>query len=287
MTGLDWEKLNQQKSRLDSKLSKSGGGTRAKFWKPEDGENRIRIMTGWTAEGIFAGQFWREVGQHWNVAEDQKGPVLCPKNTPHLSGPCPICQFVEELKKDKGDVRAQEASRDLRAKTAFLLNVVDRKDATYTAKDVAEFKKSRPDGDVPFEVGDVKVQVYACPPTVFNQVLSTIQVNGIDVTDPEKGHDVIIRKSGKGLKTRYETNIVIKSPAAPEVDSLPDLGEVGFDMTEEDLLDLLSGGVGSEFSKLLPATTLVGAPSKSKVEPEADSEPVEDLKAKMTAALKG
>jgi hypothetical protein len=279
--GLDWDKLNQQKARLDDKLSKGGGGTRARFWRPQDGENRIRIMPAWSQEGNFAGQFWREIGQHWNVSDSQRGPVLCPKNTPHLTGECPICQFYDELKKDKGDVRAQETAKDIRSKTAFLLNIVDISDEEYTAKDVAEFKQARPENDVPFEVGDVKVQVYACPSTVFNQILSTIQVNGTDVTDPTEGHDVIIRKTGKGLKTRYETTIVLKSTTAPTVETLTELNLVGFEMGREDLMDLLVQGVGSEFSKLLPSgSTTVGTPSGSQ-----DKADEGDLKSKMQAAL--
>jgi len=288
--GLDWDKLNQQKQRLDTKLSKGGGGTRARFWRPQDGENRIRIMPSWTGEGDFSGQFWREIGQHWNVSEEQRGPVLCPKNTPYLTGPCPICQFVDELKKLKSDTHAQEVAKDLRSKTAFLLNIVDVNDLTYTAADVAEFKKARPEADVPFEVGHVKVQVYACPSTVFNQILSTIQVNGTDVTDPQAGHDVTIRKSGKGLKTRYETTIVLKSTVAPPVETLPDLSSVGYSMSVEDLTDLLAGGAGVEFmstfkNALPTATSLVGAPRDDEGEDDGSDEDAAALREKMLAAV--
>lgn len=280
---LDWNKLNQQKAALEEKLSK-GGGTRAKFWKPQDGLNRIRVMPSWTSEGDFKGQFWREVAQHWNVSEEQRGPVLCPKRTPYLEGDCPICELVEALKRDRGNVAAAETQKEIRAKTAFLLNVVDLDDSEYTASDVAEFKKGRPDADVPFSAGNVKVQVYACPSTVFNQILSTIQVNRIDVTDATEGHDITIKKTGKGLKTRYETNIVIKPSAAPAVDRLPALDEVGYQMSFEDMTDLLAGGAGAEFVAMLPSTVGTPQPTSS---PEEAVDGADELRRSMQAALTG
>ena len=283
--GLDWNKLNQQKDALEEKLSKSGGA-RAKFWKPSPGMNRVRVMPGWAEEGDFSGQFWREVHQHWGVSEDQKGPILCPKNTPHLEGKCPICDLVAELKANKSDPQAQEVAKDIRAKSAFLLNVVDMADSEYTAQDVAEFKKARPGDDVPFEVGSVKVQVYACPSTVFNQILSVIQVNEMDITDPDEGHDVTIKKSGKGLMTRYETNIVLKPSGAPSYEKLPPLDEVGYQMSYDDMMGLLSSGVGASFSTLpsMQAPKGLGAPTESDDEGE-DAAGSDELRAQMQAAL--
>lgn len=282
---LDWDKINQQKKKLDSKLSGSRG-PRAKFWHPNPGENRIRIMPGWTDEGTFAGQFWREVGQHWNVSDSQRGPVICPQNTPDLEGNCPVCEFVDKLKDHPGDLRAQELVKSLRSRSAFLLNIIDLDDSQYTAKDVAEFKQNRPDGDLPFDVGDVKVQVYAAPSTVFNQILNVIQINETDITNPDTGHDVTITKSGKGLTTRYQTTIKLKPTPAPEGGTLNALDQVGYVMGEDKLLELLTDGVGGDYVGLLSGGSddTLGALEAG----ESDqSDDYDDLRARMQAELAG
>ena len=140
---LDWDKLNKQKDSLDEFLSKGGGGVGRSWWKPEHGDNRIRIMPGWTTEGDYAGQFWREVAQHWGLSDDHKGPVICPKKTPLMDGECPVCDLVIALKSDKTNTDALEAAKYIRAKIAYFLNVVNLDDPEYTAKDVAEYKQSR------------------------------------------------------------------------------------------------------------------------------------------------
>src|SRR5687768_3387414 len=106
MAKLDWAKLNKQKEELEARMARGGGAGSIKWWKPVNGVNRIRILPGWTDEGEYAGQFWREVAQHWGVSEDVKGPILCPRETPGLNGSCPICAFVDELKNEKGDAQA-------------------------------------------------------------------------------------------------------------------------------------------------------------------------------------
>jgi len=280
--GLDWNKLNDQKARLDEKLSKSGGSG-AKFWKPQAGANRVRIMPGWTSEGYYANQFWREVAQHWNVTEDSKGPVLCPKKTPGLTGDCPVCALVTSLKKDKSDLGAQTLAKDLRAKSAYFLNVVDVSSQTYTAQDVVEFKKARPDADeVPFEVGEVKVQIYAAPATVFNQILNVMRENSLDITEVAGGKDITIRKSGKGLKTRYETTIIIADSETPVAEKLPALSEVGFQMGYDEMVDLLAGGAGAEYVAQIPSAASVGAPTVSNDAPSPDD--AEALRKQLQAA---
>ena len=259
MAKLNWDKLNKQKEALEERMSRGGGGG-TKWWKPKNGPNRIRILPGWADEGDFAGVFWREVAQHWNVSEDMKGPVLCPKETPGLEGNCPICAFCDELKADKTDAAAQKLRKDLRAKRAFFLNIVDVKDPRYTAEDVAEWKKERPDQDLSFAVGDLKIQTWACQPTIMDQIFSTMKTNELDITDVEEGKDLQITKfpNKDPMKTRYEVTIIIKSPPAPlKEEKLPNLEEIGQVRSYEELHKLLTEGVGGDFTadKALPSTT--------------------------------
>lgn len=284
MTAIDWNKVNDKAQQLEEKLNrKSGGG--AKFWRPRDGENKLRILTGWADEGDFVGQFWREVAQHWNVSESQAGPVLCPKETPHLEGDCPICDFVEALKGQKSDLSAQQLVKDLRAKTAYLLNIVDLKDPVYTAADVAEYKKNRPDNDVPFEVGDSKVQVFAAPSTVFNQILNICKTNQMDITDPVQGHDVSLTKLGKGLTTKYTLSIMIKPSAAPANATPVVLSEIGRVLSEDKLLDLLTEGAGGSYTALLGSGTSRGVAGPA-IEDALPNDDGEDLAASLRSAAR-
>lgn len=236
-------KVLGQKKALEETLSR-GGSTGAKFWKPQSGANRVRIMPGWQDEGFFAGQFWREVYQHWNLSEDQKGPILCPKRTPGLDGDCPVCEFVDELRADKGDLAKKELAKEIRAKVAYFINLVDLNDPEYTAQDMAEWKKSRPEGEVPFEVGQPKVQVYACPTTIFDQILGIITVNGVDITSAEEGYNVVITKypNKDRFKTRYEVQPELKTSEflLPSDFELPQLENIGFVMKFDDMRNLLA-----------------------------------------------
>lgn len=248
---LDMSKINQARAALAEKMSKGSFDAGPKWWKPL-AKNKIRIMPGWDNEGEFAGQFWREVHQHWNVAE-KSPPIICTEKTPGLGDPCPVCEFVDELRAQKTNVEAQETVKNLRAKTAYLLNIIDLNDATYTAKDVAEFTQEKPDKEVPFEVGDPKIQVYAAPSTVFNAILGVIQENGVDITDPSEGYDLTLTKNGTGLTTKYEITPMLKASACKYYKEgetkLPDLGKIGFVKKHDELVALLAGR--SDSTKLL------------------------------------
>ena len=251
------DKVREAKQRTEEKLARGGGGGRAKFWRPAAGENKIRIMPPWDADGVYADQFWREVAQHWSVNEDQRGPVVCLAKTPYLDGDCPVCAFVDELRQDRTNVDAQKLAKDLRAKTAYLLNVVVLDDAVYTAQDVAEYKQSQPDRECMFTPGQAKVQIYACPVSIFDQVLGLVASSGQDITDLAEGRDLTIKKipNKDVFKTRYEVYPAFERSAATidlEPLKLPDLAQTGYQMPYEQLLDLLQSGKGGNYLAALP-----------------------------------
>lgn len=282
---LDMAKLQLQKARLTQELTR-GSGQSAKFWRPESGDNDIRVMPPWTDEEPFRGAFCREVAQHWGISEDQKGPILCPRETPHLEGDCPVCEFVDELRRDKNDIAKQELVKEIRAKKAYLINIVNLSDPVYNAGDVAEYKKARPDQDVPFKAGDPKIQVYACPKTIYNQILDCIMQNDTDITDLESGNDLVINRSGMGLTTRYTLTPKLKSPPSDVSASVefPQLDRVGFIMDYSDMTDLLTNGVGGDFAALLPANTSTPILPASDAGSNSD---VDDLEAQMRAGYNG
>ncbi len=280
---VDMLKVQQQKAKLAQELNR-GSGRGARFWRPEDGDNTIRIMPEWTQDEPYKGQFWREVAQHWGISEDQKGPIICPLVTPHLEGECPVCQFVDELRADKNNVAAQEASKGARAKKCFLVNIVDCDDPTYSAKDVAEYKKNKPEFDVPFEAGDQKIQVYACPKTLFDQILNIVMKNDLDIADLESGHDLVITRVGKGLTTRYSVTPKVKSSPSDVSGGveLPQLDQVGFLMTFDEMTKLLTNGIGGDFAALLPSNAAPDALSSDNSRTSSDD--ADDINASMLQA---
>jgi hypothetical protein len=301
------DKVAAAKEEAEERLSR-GGGPRAQFWKPKNGDNTVRVMPPWLNPGhdpdfevppaveFYDGQFWRQVAQHWNVSEDQKGPILCPKQTPGLSGACPICEFVAELRQDKSDTKAQALVKEIRAKTTYLLNVVDVNDSVYTADDAAEWTKTRPDNDCPFKPGDTKVQLYAAPLTVYDAILGLITANKRDITRFDTGRNIIITRhpNQNPIKTRY-TVVPEFDPSGFELlGELPALHQQGFLMDYDKMLDLLHSGVGGNFVAALPEgdsagslpsgeTTTTDTPPASEDTSEQERS-VADLTAELTAA---
>lgn len=292
------DKVRNAKQEAEDRLSR-GGGPRASFWKPKNGDNRIRIMPPWlnpTGDPDYAvpenltfyeGQFWRQVAQHWNVSEDQKGPILCPKQTPGLEGDCPICEFVESLKEDKSDVQAIALAKEIRAKVTYLLNIVDMADPVYTADDVAEWKKERPDNDVPFAAGDTKVQLYAAPLTVYDAILGLIVANGKDITRLQDGRVVVLTRhpNKNPIKTRYTVVPSFDAEAFELKGELPQLHQQGYLMDYDKMLDLLHNGVGGEFTHALPdgmSTNMLQSTSETVIDHGSDEVVVPDMERSTT-----
>lgn len=291
--GIDYDKLRKAQAEAQSRMARGGSAPSMKYWKPADGENRVRIMPPWTSEGPNADVFWREVHQHWNVNEGE-GPILCPKKTPDLGeADCPICEFVDTLRAKKTDVEAQQLAKDLRAKVAYLMSIVDLKDPVYTAKDLADWKKDRPDNEPPFAVGDPKVQLYAAGSSIYEQIANIVLANQLDITDREAGHNIIITKvpNKDKLKTRYTISPDLKKTKAPIPPDykLPNLDKLGKVLSYDELNKKLADGAGASFSAALPATT-----SNKKYEDADDVNPDwgigsvedDDLAAEMRAHLR-
>lgn len=267
---IDFEKVKQQQLVTQSRLergSSSGNRSGYRFWSVKNGRNVIRILPPWTDEGFHQGVFWREVAQHWGVTDNFRGPILCPKKTPGEGGEqgeCPICDFVDDLRLRKNDAAAQQLARDLRAKSSYLLNILDVEDPVYTAADVNDWRRRRPEDEVPFAEGDPKVQVYSASITIFNDILSNIQENSLDITDLDNGHDIIVTRhynAADKLKTRYDVVPKVKSSKAdvPPDLLLPALDQVGIKLEFEKLQQLLSEGIGNDYVASLPASNPYGA----------------------------
>jgi len=255
------EKLKKAHAEVQARMTRGGGETTAlKYWKPQKGVNKVRILPPWTDEGFYAGSFWREVWQHWNAGPEKAGPVLCPAKTPGATDTdCPICALVEQLKSQKSNPEAQELAKDFKAKVAYNMSIIDLKDPLYTSKDLTEWKNTRPETEAPFAVGDPKVQVYAATSTVYEGIATLVLSNELDITDLEAGHNIQITKSGDGLNTKYTVTPEMKPTKVPlPVDfTIPNLANVGRSFqTVAEMLKVLSEGKAASYIKgVLPANT--------------------------------
>lgn len=231
----DKDKAREALAREEAKGQ--GFGPRALMWDVKDGDNKIRVMPPWTAEGPNARQCWREVYQHWVTnAEGNRRPILCPVKTPDAKPgqSCPICQYAEELR-SSGDDLDKERYGDLRAKQRFFSNIVDTLDPVYTAEDLKDWKSNEYNKgkECPFEVGETKVQLWSYGQTIFTQLLNLVSDPQADILDFGEGYNIIVTKSGKKLHTEYKVRPEFKPSSfefkseKPETEWFPDLDKAG------------------------------------------------------------
>jgi hypothetical protein len=117
-------------------------------------------------------------------------------------------------------------------------------------------------------------------------ILNCIMTNDADITDLQKGNDLTINKTGKGIQgTRYAVTPKLKSTASDVSvsDTLPALDRVGYVMSGPDLISMLTDGVGGDYTALLPSDTAAAPPSKVVNRHKASDD---DLETQMSRALK-
>lgn len=162
---------------LREKLAKtdlrSGGGG---FFSPPDGRSVIRILP----EVGDMGFFYQQVGTHQLPGTDNKKQFYCPAFTSEGELECPICKYVDDLKK-AGDKASLALAAALRVKRKFWMNVIDR------------------------ERESVGPQIFTPGVMVFGQISSLISDPDYgDIYDISKGIDIIIERKGKNLDTEYQ-----------------------------------------------------------------------------------
>lgn len=113
------EKLKARKADLENKGS---GGKNSVMWRPEEGEQEIRILPEANEDPFH--DFWI----HYGVG---KGGVLCPKR--NFDEECPICDYASDLWRN-GDEADQKAAKKLFVKQRFFSAIVPRADETLTPK---------------------------------------------------------------------------------------------------------------------------------------------------------
>lgn len=156
--------------------------------KPAPGKNMYRILPTWR-KGAEENQFWHDFGMHWVRSEKGGKPIpyLCLDKT--YEKECPVCNAIGAGIRGASDDETINLLKGANASQRFLINVLHLNDSE---------KKNEP-------------QIMEIGVTVFDDLISLMEDYG-DVTDLEKGIDIIIKREGKGLDTSYT---VLPSPKGP------------------------------------------------------------------------
>ena len=103
--------LDAMKAKLD-KLNGKGDGGKKNFWRPEDGESNIRIVS--TPDGDpFKEKFF-----HYGIGGQS---FLCPKR--NFGDDCPVCNFANQLW-NEGTEESKKQAKEMFAKQRFFSPVL-------------------------------------------------------------------------------------------------------------------------------------------------------------------
>ena len=158
--GIDMKKMREKYNSLKNK----GGGKKDLFWKPQDGDQVIRILP--TSDGDPFKEFWF----YYNL---DKAPVLCPKR--NFGEDSPVLDFASALYKE-GTPDSIEMAKKLFPKQRFFSPVLVRGEE------------------------GLGVRIWGYSKTVYEQLLQLVlNPDYGDVTDTETGTDLVLnygKKSG-------------------------------------------------------------------------------------------
>lgn len=113
--GIDFKKMRAKLVQLQNK----GNGKSNSFWRPEEGDNHIRIVP--TADGDPFKEYWF----HYNVGKN--AGFLCPKK--NFNKPCPCCDFAWHIMgeaKASNDTEALKLAKSLLPRQRFFSPVLVR-----------------------------------------------------------------------------------------------------------------------------------------------------------------
>src|SRR5437773_10003965 len=114
------EKVKKFRSDL-SKIRERGRrmAEGSKFWNPKDGENRIRILPPWNAEGIF----YLERTLHYGFKDATGGGRAYPCIRHLNNAPCPACQVVARYQGET-DADIKKMIQRLKPKGKWFMNII-------------------------------------------------------------------------------------------------------------------------------------------------------------------
>ena len=223
--GIDLDKMKQRRAALQGK----GGGNRDTFWRPQDGEQTIRIVP--TADGDPFKDFWF----HYNVGNNPG--FLSPKK--NFGEEDPLNDFVRKLF-NEGTEESIKMAKSLMARQRFFSPVLVR----------GEEEKG--------------VRIWGYGKMVYEQLLNLVlNPEYGDITDSETGTDLVIRYGKPAGASFPQTEITPRrrpsllcedeAQCAEWLDTIPDLDSLFERKTPEEVATILdeylSGNTDDESSE--------------------------------------
>lgn len=174
-----------------------GLGQNDKWWRPSIGENIIRILPANTDDGNFA----FEQSQHFGfkvAGEKRAFPCMISLG----QDICPACQLIAAYEDDEDD-DVKAILEKMNPSKYFLMNIIDR-------------NANKPG-----------VRIYSATPGAMKGILDIFADSDYgDITNPIKGRDIKITKTGSEKATRYK--IMVR----------PNISKVGLANWADQLFDL-------------------------------------------------
>ena len=222
---IDMKKMRQKLATLQNK--NQGGGNA--FWKPQDGDQVIRLVP--TPDGDPFKEYWF----YYNIG---KTPILCPKK--NFGDESAIFDFARNLYQE-GTPDSIEMAKKLFPKQRFFSPVIVRGEE---------------------ELG---VRVWGYSRTVYEQLLKMVlDPDYDDITDPDNGTDLTLTYGKKAGAMFPSTDLKPKRKPSPLctdgdaeclalLEEVPDIDSLFERKTSEEVQEILkvhlSGGEGSESEK--------------------------------------
>jgi hypothetical protein len=213
---------NPHKTNLDkvrARYQEMGGDNKWFKAKPNT-TTIIRIMPPWGPSAD--GSFFLTGGLHYGFSIGGRDRAIACKRVSG-KGECPVCTLVDALR-NSGDDEHKELGDRLRVRPKYWVNLIVR---------------PKKEG----EAVDEKVYMFGGNKKFIDALMSAMEDSDFgDITDPEEGHDVKIKRTGAGMNdTRYE--YMVRPRATP----------IGLDDWESKLPDL-----DSEVLEFMPYAEMVG-----------------------------
>jgi hypothetical protein len=244
----------EEAEQATEELDKMGSG--ADFLKFERGKNQVRFLPAKIGEKVFV-----LIQQHFIEIPGSTSPVVfaCPRI--HAKRHCPACEQADKLR-DSGNPSDYDRAGKLLPRLRVFCNVVDRKN---------------PEGGV---------KIAAFGKQIYEQLLALRKNEeaGGNFTDPgPNGFDIIIEKSGEGLKTEYKVWPARKTSELGNdewLDTMRDLKRYARVPSPEELAKILGGQRGGGASGgggggSAPAQTRATKRSAADDAIDTDGEPTE------------
>ena len=198
--------MDKMKQKLES--LQGNGNKKSAFWRPQDGEQTIRIVP--TADGDPFKEYWF----HYNLGNNPG--FLSPKK--NFGEECPLDNYVRDLYR-QGDEESIKMAKSLSARQRFFSPVVVRGEE---------------------EEG---VRIWGFGKMAYQELLNLVlNPDYGDITDTDEGTDLVI-KYGKTSKLFDEDNKVTEA-----LNGIPDFDTVFEKKTPQEVQGMLDEFIASQLS---------------------------------------